>query len=676
MKLMMENWRKFVKEQTLEESVGQTKKWFKQKGKDPQKIKNFISDIKKAFLNRSTPEMREQYGPDFLDKYMFWLVKNYFKESDTGAFGLDWGKMESDTNYAITDMTSAVGVLERYADNLSRNLIPDEGKDINGIKSFGEMIPFIEQAEGVVTQAMKKEQAKENTDVLYKDDNFLLVRPFTEGASCHYGVGTTWCIAATESENWFDHYSEKQGRAIYILFNRNLPRADLTYKIAFVGTSNEILNLNFSEIRNVMNRMLDLGEVEEAIAKNLSARKDISQEELNTVEDKAEETLNKIIDLMHEHVQENPPGPNIEEEIEKIEQKARENLKHYGLDIDYEVYEGDYIYYSASTSFKFSGDDFDWVGDNLEDKIQEIIVDRTYLEVEVEKQGDGEYIAYVDIDVSQDYEFTPDLEGLENFYDYIERLDSEYEGLREEITDDFEENGLVSGNESEYFEKIKNNIEEATTPNFYDFDKSKGNFLVSANFGVNYKYNMDNIIEKRKKEGIWEVSAAYNSPNRSFERNSMNYLDTRLKDAGVKVIKEAILEELKQELTDPRQMELPMSGLGRDPRRFQEKEFGISDLDPLLSSMLSFESDVNGYNKHAYLDITFRVSYSEDPDMDLIYIKIAEVIYKLEPYINEVIAKAAQTALNYVAKVVDDSLQPLRQVSESKKRFVIRILKS
>ena len=44
MKLMMENWRKFVKEQTLEESVGQTKKWFKQKGKDPQRIKNFISD--------------------------------------------------------------------------------------------------------------------------------------------------------------------------------------------------------------------------------------------------------------------------------------------------------------------------------------------------------------------------------------------------------------------------------------------------------------------------------------------------------------------------------------------------------------------------------------------------------------------------------------------------------
>ena len=52
----------------------------------------------------------------------------------------------------------------------------------------------------------------------------LAVRPLTTDASNYYGMGTRWCISATECENFFDQYTI-DGKAFVMLMLKNNQRS-------------------------------------------------------------------------------------------------------------------------------------------------------------------------------------------------------------------------------------------------------------------------------------------------------------------------------------------------------------------------------------------------------------------------------------------------------------------
>jgi ADP-ribose pyrophosphatase YjhB (NUDIX family) len=124
--------------------------------------------------------------------------------------------------------------LPTYHRLAERNLID---KNIDSFKEIFEWEHSIYKANQDERERdeMKKREAgaKETTDYVHDDDDVMMVRPNSEDASCYYGRGTTWCISATQSRNWFDEYSGK-GAAFYFVLFKHLPQDDTSKKLALV----------------------------------------------------------------------------------------------------------------------------------------------------------------------------------------------------------------------------------------------------------------------------------------------------------------------------------------------------------------------------------------------------------------------------------------------------------
>ena len=79
---------------------------------------------------------------------------------------------------------------------------------------------------------LKKQAAGEADDLLETED-YAVIRPNTEGASCYYGWGTRWCISARESRNYFNQYTG-EGKTFYFVMFRHLPNSSPYKKVALV----------------------------------------------------------------------------------------------------------------------------------------------------------------------------------------------------------------------------------------------------------------------------------------------------------------------------------------------------------------------------------------------------------------------------------------------------------
>ena len=82
---------------------------------------------------------------------------------------------------------------------------------------------------------MKKieKSAKEQTDYLHDDDDYMIVRPRSADSSCYYGKGTKWCISSTQSRNYFDQYTG-EGVGFYFVLFKHLTQEDPYKKMALV----------------------------------------------------------------------------------------------------------------------------------------------------------------------------------------------------------------------------------------------------------------------------------------------------------------------------------------------------------------------------------------------------------------------------------------------------------
>lgn len=56
---------------------------------------------------------------------------------------------------------------------------------------------------------------------LFENDQMVVVKPLTHQASCKYGTGTRWCVASTNTNQYWDSYTKKTNK--YAGYNWNKP---------------------------------------------------------------------------------------------------------------------------------------------------------------------------------------------------------------------------------------------------------------------------------------------------------------------------------------------------------------------------------------------------------------------------------------------------------------------
>ena len=135
-------------------------------------------------------------------KNIVWLARQYAE----GQFKLE-------------DISGLRLSLELFRKNL-RNI---QKKDLNAYKNLGEFYDAVEPfRDGKEAALSAKELAKQTklkgAEKIVDKPNFKVISPKTEEAACLYGAGTTWCTAATKSENRFEHYHAKG--PLYIIMTK------------------------------------------------------------------------------------------------------------------------------------------------------------------------------------------------------------------------------------------------------------------------------------------------------------------------------------------------------------------------------------------------------------------------------------------------------------------------
>lgn len=160
--------------------------------------------------------------PSKTGKYLPLLIKE-LKSYDNDGMGIVIEEIEgidtSEMNYVnrvIIDTVismcggpSAIRDLVRFDKFLERGLI--EKKDIHQYKSLGDIEDVVFETQ----MAIDNKPTKPKQETVYKDDEWLVIKPLNFMSSKKYGAGTKWCTTSKEG-SYFYNYSEK-GTLLYLI---------------------------------------------------------------------------------------------------------------------------------------------------------------------------------------------------------------------------------------------------------------------------------------------------------------------------------------------------------------------------------------------------------------------------------------------------------------------------
>ncbi len=192
----------------------------------------------------------------------------------------------------VLDPTNFDGVLEKLEevlpkfDSISNNL---DRKDINQYRSVEDLLDVLDKHEN---KSELKREVKKGADVVYEDDNFLVISPKTHEASCYYGAGTKWCTTMRDHPEYFKSYttskiSGNEGVLFYFL-DKKKPTSDDFYKVALhYRFSDGNLDFRKPNDKEIMSGWLlgtnylkgILGKINEYIKSNYSERHDQFEKE-------------------------------------------------------------------------------------------------------------------------------------------------------------------------------------------------------------------------------------------------------------------------------------------------------------------------------------------------------------------------------------------------------------
>jgi hypothetical protein len=178
-------------------------------------------DLKKKYSNKFDEEVLDfvlgiSDLQDFNHKYTDFILKNLDPKTDID-FWVEMG-------------IQLVKDFDKYQKNL-------EKKDINQYNSFTELESKLEP----FREKEKEKELEGQTEKIYEDDNFLVLVPKTQEASCKYGSGTKWCTTVKGAGHFNRYTSGKQG--LYYIIRKKGNQTEPYYKVAV--HVNEIGNENW-----------------------------------------------------------------------------------------------------------------------------------------------------------------------------------------------------------------------------------------------------------------------------------------------------------------------------------------------------------------------------------------------------------------------------------------------
>ncbi len=215
------------------------------KGIDDPGVISHVQDVFKGDILAQDPSGKQKYAmwaAGMINKRVLRLIKNY----DTGIEN-DAQRMPPEAKYEATRRAGQIrNILRTYHKLVQKNLIE---KDINKFKDLGDFEQKIyvanKELEEREAHSRREQKAKERSDIIDDADNWMMVRPNDEDGACYYGRGTEWCISATDSQNYFDEYTNVHGKIFYFVLMKHLHNHDPNKRMALVygskgdGTADE-----------------------------------------------------------------------------------------------------------------------------------------------------------------------------------------------------------------------------------------------------------------------------------------------------------------------------------------------------------------------------------------------------------------------------------------------------
>ena len=144
-----------------------------------------------------------ELDPSKTNKFLTLLIKRFKEES------FEFKK------YMSHEIMHLIGkenlrALKDFNNHLDNNRT--EIKDVSLIKDFGDLHEQLVYAE----LKLKKRDLKKEISILYKDKEWLVLKPLSYESSKIYGAGTKWCTSSREDDKAFYNYSN-DGVLLYLI---------------------------------------------------------------------------------------------------------------------------------------------------------------------------------------------------------------------------------------------------------------------------------------------------------------------------------------------------------------------------------------------------------------------------------------------------------------------------
>lgn len=144
-----------------------------------------------------------ELDPSKTNKFLPILIKRFKEEYDS---------FKKYVGYEIGGLvgTENLRALKDFNEHLDNNRT--KIKDISLIKDFRDLHEQLVYAE----LKLKKKDIKKEISILYKDKEWLILKPLSYEASKIYGAGTKWCTSSREDDKPFYNYSN-DGVLLYVI---------------------------------------------------------------------------------------------------------------------------------------------------------------------------------------------------------------------------------------------------------------------------------------------------------------------------------------------------------------------------------------------------------------------------------------------------------------------------
>lgn len=167
----------------------------------PEKKSKYVETIMRIMKNTNGLDEHVNEIKKFMEDN-YGIKKQYFD---------GYGKLQIILAYQFTNSlfdVEKLQIFQRFCDYNEKNLIPQN--DLTKYKTFEDIKKSVEMGDLVVQE---KEMAKQ-IGILFQNDEWIILRPFTYLSSKKYGSNTKWCTTFERDESYFNKYADN-GVLIY-----------------------------------------------------------------------------------------------------------------------------------------------------------------------------------------------------------------------------------------------------------------------------------------------------------------------------------------------------------------------------------------------------------------------------------------------------------------------------